>query len=301
MIEPMKSKQTLRAAELQDGDIICFQLDTKTVDEKMQKDSDFLEDAVKYYDYMLYTKSIRFTPHNRSYASYTISLDIPISLRSSYDQVASKVGEKLQVDPTHLRFWTVSASTNSPKTAIKPIGQTLQQMLNPAYTTYNNNQKTDQLVYEVLDVSLSELENKKSLKVTWLYEGITKDVSLTGIEHSFNSGVNHIQQETYDLLVPKDGTVSDVIAALVKRANLDSEATKGPIRLYEVSSHKITREFQRNHRVAVMNEFGGLVAERIPQDEISVPPSDLINVFHYQVDPLKVHGVPFRFRIKQVC
>jgi ubiquitin carboxyl-terminal hydrolase 7 len=31
MIEPLKSKQSLKAAELQDGDIICFQ---KVVDRK---------------------------------------------------------------------------------------------------------------------------------------------------------------------------------------------------------------------------------------------------------------------------
>lgn len=34
----------------------------------------------------------------------------------------------------------------------------------------------DALYYEVLDTSLSEYETKKTLKVTWLIDGINKEV-----------------------------------------------------------------------------------------------------------------------------
>jgi ubiquitin carboxyl-terminal hydrolase 7 len=43
-----------------------------------------------------------------------------------------------------------------------------------------------------------------------------------------------------------------------------------------------------------------LVAERIPEEEIKAVPGDFINVFHFQGEPNKPHGVPFRFLIKQV-
>lgn len=42
MIEPMKAKQSLKAAELQDGDIVCFQKgsDGKASDTKSLSDSE---------------------------------------------------------------------------------------------------------------------------------------------------------------------------------------------------------------------------------------------------------------------
>jgi ubiquitin carboxyl-terminal hydrolase 7 len=93
--------------------------------------------------------------------------------------MAAKVGEKLGVNPTHLRFYTVNASTLNPKTPVKRnLSQNLQQILTPPYSTFgNNNQRADMLYFEILDMSLSELDTKKNLKVTWLSEGITKDVS----------------------------------------------------------------------------------------------------------------------------
>jgi ubiquitin carboxyl-terminal hydrolase 7 len=39
------------------------------------------------------------------------------------------------------------------------------------------NQRNDALFYEVLDMSLKELEQRKPVKVTWLPEGLSKEVS----------------------------------------------------------------------------------------------------------------------------
>jgi ubiquitin carboxyl-terminal hydrolase 7 len=107
--------------------------------------------------------------------------------------MTAKVGEKLQVDPTHLRFHTVNASTGNPKSAVKrhPT-QTLQQILMPPYSTFgNNNQRADMLYFEVLDMSLSELDTKKNLKVTWLSDGITKEVSNNEFEYKYKSNLLH--------------------------------------------------------------------------------------------------------------
>lgn len=118
-------------------------------------------------------------PHPRSTGPKRDPFDVEMSAKFTYDQVAAKVGEKLGVNPTHLRFYTVNASTLNPKTPIKRnLSQNLQQILTPPYSTFgNNNQRADMLYFEILDMSLSELDTKKNLKVTWLSEGITKDVS----------------------------------------------------------------------------------------------------------------------------
>ena len=96
----------------------------------------------------------------------------------SYDQFSVKVGEYLGVDPTHIRFSTMNVSTNKPKLPVKrSLNQTLWQILSPQFNTYNANQRNDALFYEVMDMSLSELETKKTMRLVWVTEGLTKEVT----------------------------------------------------------------------------------------------------------------------------
>ena len=96
----------------------------------------------------------------------------------SYDQFSVKVGEHLGVDPTHIRFSTINATTNKPKLPVKrSMNQTLWQTLSPQFNTYNANQRNDALVYEIMDISLSELETKKPMRLVWVTEGLTKEVN----------------------------------------------------------------------------------------------------------------------------
>jgi ubiquitin carboxyl-terminal hydrolase 7 len=139
------------------------------------------DDARQFYDFLVHRRVVRFHAHpvrNANPEEYE-PFSLVLSAKNSYDQMAAKVGEKLGVDGTHLRFWTVNATTNNPKAAVKrgPT-QSLQTILNPPYSTFsNNNQRFDSLFFEVLEISLSELDTKKSITVYWLSEGVTKDVS----------------------------------------------------------------------------------------------------------------------------
>jgi ubiquitin carboxyl-terminal hydrolase 7 len=102
-----------------------------------------------------------------------------LNSKISYDKLSEKIGERLEVEPTHLRFYTINASSGNPRNAVKRgSNQTLGGILNPAgYSQLNMNQRNDELFFEVLDMSLAELETKKGIKVTLLSEGITKEVS----------------------------------------------------------------------------------------------------------------------------
>lgn len=99
----------------------------------------------------------------------------------TYDQFSAKVGEHLGADPTHLRFTTVNAVSGRPKLPVKrTINQTLSTILiSPSYS-YGPTQppRSDMLMYEVLELSLSELETRKTIKLTWLPEGLTREVRL---------------------------------------------------------------------------------------------------------------------------
>ncbi|TVY85149.1 Ubiquitin carboxyl-terminal hydrolase [Lachnellula suecica] len=291
MIEPMKGKQSLKAAELQDGDIVCFQKATPPArgvsdseTESVKSGHDVIETAPQYYDFLVHKRLIRFYPHpsRNSSPEKLESFDLLLSAKHTYDQLSARVGERLSINPTHIRFWTVNSTSNNAKASVKRTqALTLAAIMNPPYSTFsNNNQRSDALFYELLDISLTELDTKKALKVTWLSEGISKE-------------------EIVDLLVPKNGTVVDVVQALVKKAQLDEEAKAGPIRVYESTSGKLHRELPRNHPVNSIGEYTTIILERIPDEELDAPPAEIINAFHYQNEPNKSHGIPFKFRIKE--
>lgn len=212
MIEPMKPKQPLKAAEIQDGDIICFQVaenrsslefrfsesssissmslshltqqltvaDDDRRTPSVSSNPDRIEDARLYYDFLTHRKIIRVYPHpirNANPAQYK-PFDLTLSSKATYDQLAARIGDNYGVQGSHLRLWTVNATTGQPKTSVKRgPSQTLGTILNPPYNTFsNNNQRADSLYFEALEISLSELDTKKNIKVLWISEGITKEV-----------------------------------------------------------------------------------------------------------------------------
>lgn len=144
----------------------------------MKRPINWMDDAPQFYDYLQYRRNVRFAPHPKNAEQYQNSMEVELSLKFSYDQIAAKVGELLGVDPTHLRFHTITHSTGNIKNAVKRLqNQKLSSILQPSYSTFGNtNVRPDELCYEVLEMSLSELDTKKAVKVTWLTEGITKDV-----------------------------------------------------------------------------------------------------------------------------
>lgn len=216
MVEAMKSKMTLKAAELQDGDIICFQriIDPKTIDSRSSESSSDqsvshlssqlsladldgstlvssrsptssvvtlsnIEDAAQFYDYLLHRRVVKFQPHPRnSNGLHQEIFELGLSNKELYARFAAKVGERLHVLPTHLRFWTINATNGNPKSVVKHSQtQTLLGAFNSTYNSFSNsNQRQDALAYEVLDMSLAELETKRPMRIIWLCDGVTKEV-----------------------------------------------------------------------------------------------------------------------------
>ena len=108
-------------------------------------------------------------------------------------------------------------------------------------------------------------------------------------------------QETFEILVPKNGVVADVIAVLQKKAGLD-DATAERVRVYEVHTCKVYKELDDRHGVTGINEFVSLYAERVPDEEREAADEDArtIFAFHFSKEPSKAHGVPFKFVVKAV-
>ena len=79
--------------------------------------------------------------------------------------MAHRVGDYLKYDPLKLRFTSSNAQNGSPKALVKrSLNQSVADI---TQTNYYSQQPNVILYYELLDVSIIELETKKSLKVIW--------------------------------------------------------------------------------------------------------------------------------------
>lgn len=280
MIDALKPRFTLKMAELMNGDIVTFQLaPDKDAMQQDGPDAQPLADARDYYDFLENSRVVHLLPHpSRGESQDSPGFDLTLSSKMNYDTVVEHVGAHLGVPATHLRLWTVSASNLKPKTAVRRgTNPTLRQILNPMGTsTLGATQRSDCFFFEVLEMSLAELDTKKSIAVTWLSDGITKE-------------------EKFDVLVPKTGTIEDLVQCLIKKAKISDEQEGGRIRVYETNYNKFYREPAREHPILNLNEFTDVYAERVPEEEPEVDDNNFISVFHFQNDVSRTHGVPFKF------
>ncbi|KAJ5381415.1 Ubiquitin carboxyl-terminal hydrolase 21 [Penicillium cataractarum] len=276
MIDVMKPKQTFQQSEIQDGDIITFQ---RTVKDSELPSTALYTDARQYYDYLLNRIVVEFRPlKGDDRDGFTLGL----SRKTTYDQWTKKVAEHLNVEPTHIRFAPVMVTGGGAKAFLKrTTTATLAQTLNGQYGAYGGYtaHRSDALFYEVLDMSLSDYESKKTFKVTLLPEGITKE-------------------ELVEVMVSRNGTVADLLGLLQKKANLDEKAIQ-EIRLFEAQSGKLYKEFKEDTNVSVINEFSTLYAARAPAEELNMEGDDrLVSAFNFDREPNRTHGVPFKFVVK---
>ncbi|KMU74630.1 ubiquitin carboxyl-terminal hydrolase 21, variant [Coccidioides immitis RMSCC 3703] len=274
MIDPMKPKHTFHQSEIQDGDIICFQ---RSIPESELPPTVIYRNVQQYYDFLLNRILVTFAPiEPNPEQTFTLTL----SKKMTYEQFSTKVGEHLKVEPTHLRFAPVIISSGAPKPFIKRnVAQNLGQILTSPYPGTGYSHRSDVLYYEILETSLSEFEMKKNIKITWLSEGIAKE-------------------QIHEVLVAKNGVVSDVIESLQKKANIDDETIRN-VRLYEAYSGKIYKELYDTYSVAGITDYVTVFAERIPEDELNMQEGEFrINAFNFDKEPQKAYGCPFKFVVK---
>lgn len=195
-VEVMKPAQTLQASELQDGDIVCFQkaFTPEQLAVIQARSPAACVTAPTFYDYLLNRIEVTFAFKPGMAQHVTIEpiedsgFTLFLSKKDTYDVFATRVAEHLSsisnttIDPTHLRFTTVNANSNKPRAIVKRSpALTLHSVLfGSATNNYGSygytNQASDALYYEVLEMSLADLEQRKLVKFVWLTDGINKEV-----------------------------------------------------------------------------------------------------------------------------
>jgi ubiquitin carboxyl-terminal hydrolase 7 len=103
-----------------------------------------------------------------------------------------------------------------------------------------------------------------------------------------------------EVLVARNGTISELLVALQKKANLDEKVTQ-EMKLFEAHSGKIYKELKDDTNVSAINEYSTLYASRAPAEELNMEGDErLVSAFNFDREPNRTHGVPFKFVVKPV-
>ena len=153
--------------------------------------------------------------------------------------MSQKAGEFLRHDPIKLRFTTTHVTNGSPKSILKrSLNQSIAEIMGTNYI----NPTTSVILYEKLDVSIVELETKRSLKVIW-------------------TGIHNREEASYPFLMPKTSMVHDLADNLAKEVKLAPGST-GKIRVFEVSKDgKTQKEFTGSEMIGNIPDPVELYAE----------------------------------------
>ncbi|KAI0928557.1 hypothetical protein AcW1_005763 [Taiwanofungus camphoratus] len=277
MIELMKPKLTFTQSEIQDGDIICFQVDIPEKEVHDLESQGLYSNPTQFYDFLQNRVMIMFRPKYEEPDPDHPEFNLVLSKKQNYDVMSAKVGEYLRHDPIKLRFTTTHATNGSPKSILKrALNQSIAEIISPTYV----NPQTTVILYEKLDVSIVELETKRSLKVIW-------------------TGIHNKEESMHPFLLPKTSMIHDLADHLAKQVKLTPSGT-GKIRVFEVSKDgKTQKEFTGSEMIGNIPDPVELYAEEIPREELEADDADkVISVFHFSREVSRTHGVPFRFVVK---
>lgn len=168
MVDVLRLKSTVQAAELVTGDILCIQKETND------------ENVSSVVDYMAHRVN-RVTVHFKPLEGQDKEFSLELSKQMSYEQVASLVGSELEADPMKIRFFSKDQNGAIKKQANLNLASMLSH--NSPYYSQSN----DTLLYERLEMSIVEFESKKILKVTLLDEHVKeKEVATLILDKTFS-------------------------------------------------------------------------------------------------------------------
>ncbi|PLW36364.1 hypothetical protein PCANC_16194 [Puccinia coronata f. sp. avenae] len=244
MINEMRPEATFLQSEIQDGDIICFQIglsDKQLAELKKQR---LYLDPMAFYDFFTNRVLVQFKPLHDDMAT-TIEFDLLLSNKLTYDQMASQVGERLQHDPMKLQF--TSSHQGNPKDIIRRTAAqgTLADMIQSSYKNAPNNV----LFYELLDMSIVEIETKRNVKVTW-------------------TGAHNGEKAKHSFLMPKTSSMHDVADKLSTLVKFSENSTR-KIKLFTIHDGRIQKQFAGGEILRDVADLEDIHAEEVSQDELT--------------------------------
>ncbi|CUM67194.1 uncharacterized protein PRCAT00004887001 [Priceomyces carsonii] len=272
-IEKVDLSSTFEKSEISNGDILTVQVSDV---EKITNDMKF-KNASDYYRFLLTKLHISVKPYKADVVEEAEDVDqmeedlndIPSSLTrnhhhkafdlwvstlSSFSDLASEIARNIgeDVDPSYLRIFIVNSqgqryalktthhlSQFFPKTV--PVSQV---------TTFE---------YEILKITLQEYENLKAVKVYWLNNLLTYQV--------------------HELLVPKTGSVYDLMNKLLLTINLPHRDYKNLL-LWAGVNHKFYDLIRFDRSIESLNDSFDIYAGVYPAEVEILVSHDMIKRFN---------------------
>lgn len=169
--------------------------------------------------------------------------DLTLSKKNNYEQVcifetlmaflimsqlAQRVGTQLDWDPAKLRF-TAASTNGQPKTAPlrRSAPATVAEMVQPSYTAT----PMPVLYYEKLEIPLSELESKRTLRITWM-------------------GTQNKEESQHNFLMNKACSFHEVTDTLLKNVKLGSNGYgSGKVRIFNIENGRKLRIFSHGETI----------------------------------------------------
>lgn len=87
MIEQMKNKATFAQSEIQDGDIICFQMDIPEKDAQDYETQSMYSNPIQFYDFLQNQIKVMFKPKFDD-VDYKNEIEVTLSKKMTYDMVS---------------------------------------------------------------------------------------------------------------------------------------------------------------------------------------------------------------------
>ncbi|EMG49350.1 Ubiquitin carboxyl-terminal hydrolase [Candida maltosa Xu316] len=149
-----------------------------------------------------------------------------ISSEYNYQDLASKIAAHLNCDPSYLRLFILNAQgARYPVRSSHHMSQFFPKVV-PANSIID-------FEYEILNIPLKDYENLKAVKVHWLS--------------------TLLQYQVFEVLVPKNGTIRDVVVKLLHKVNV-AEKDLPHIFIWSGVKHKYYELFKFDTPLKVLDE-----------------------------------------------
>jgi ubiquitin carboxyl-terminal hydrolase 7 len=252
--------------------------------EELQAQNKYKE-PVSFYDFLHNKIVLTFRPRFEQQLVKE-EFQCVLSKTMKYEQIAAKVADHLKVQPTHLRFFPCSADGKTPRPnpikRISTTGYVVQQ-----FTSSGGMALPPIVFYEVLEMSLTDMESRRDVTINWLPDGIAT-------------------MEPVKLFISRQATFEEVVSELVKKQTSIPSEVYDRIRLFDIRNHRDYKEYlpsQALTTASIETSYGAnFYAEAIPQEELDMSEQDrCVIVIHFTKELHRVHGIPIKFVVKAVA
>lgn len=256
-VDTINAEASFEKNELSNGDILVVQVahaEEASIGRRITNIRD-------YYKFLLTRLHIRVEPYKEEEVQVegdpddielatenSKRFDLWVTTQHTYQELAADIGHKIGVDPDYLKVYI--RNSQGVKYALKS-SQALSQFF-PKIVAVST--VTD-FEYEVLDITLKEYENMKSVKVNWLDNVLTF--------------------HTFDLLLPKKSTAGDLVAQLIEKLQV-SEKQHPHILLWAGVNHKYVDLIRFDKTIESIDDHYELYAGSFPVEVEILTQHDLI-------------------------